>query len=323
MGLLINKALLSLAALMLLVLALSSCSGRVQNETDASVTTQTTYAIITEPLSTAETVSSETALTSAEPTAAVQATQANTTSVKATTAKAKATTVKVEKTTKKPTATTTATTTAFSAPAVPLKKITELEDVKVETLRYGVVKETHTIVTYMLYSDGSHVDEERKSEVIYNRSNFNPSSNELAKYAAINKSNQAADIKKAVELVNDYRKAYKIDGVNRGLKPLEYDGDLTLAACIRAEEIAYSGEFSHTRPGGRPSQSVLDDIGYRYSFMGENLSRRYETPQAAFEAWVDSPEHLRNIVEDDFTKIGIGYAVGPDGVVYWVQLFAA
>lgn len=311
-----------LSALMLLVAALPGCSGRADKETEPLTTTQQAVALITEEIPSSQTAP---AATSTVPATTVLQTTAVPVAAVVVTSAAKTTAPRVERVTTTKPATTKATTTAkttLTVPPVPLKKITELEDVKLETLRYGLMKETHIIVSYMLYSDGSRVDETRTEEVTYNRTNFRINHNELVENAAVDKLKYKADINETVELVNDYRRGYKRSGSNPELQPLTYDDDLTLAACMRAEEIAYSDKFAHERPDGRAPQTVMDDIGYKYTGMGENLGKGYATPEDAFKAWIKSPEHKVNIVDVEFTKIGVGCAVAPDGSIIWVQLFA-
>lgn len=115
------------------------------------------------------------------------------------------------------------------------------------------------------------------------------------------------------EIVNEYRKS-------AGLSALTYDTELSRGAQTRAEEIKKL--FSHTRPDGRRSFTVLDDIGYSYKSAGENIAYGQSIPESVMNDWMNSEGHRENILNANFTKIGIGvYESG--GVVYWTQIFAS
>ncbi|MFB2581122.1 cell wall-binding repeat-containing protein [Herbiconiux sp. P15] len=53
---------------------------------------------------------------------------------------------------------------------------------------------------------------------------------------------------------------------------------------------------------------------------GENIAYGYGTADAVMEAWMNSPGHRSNILGGAFTRIGIGYAMTPNGTM-WVQIF--
>ncbi len=120
-------------------------------------------------------------------------------------------------------------------------------------------------------------------------------------------------IQQVVDLVNEQRTA-------AGLNPLEKSSEVCAAADVRAREIAAS--FSHIRPDGRRYRTVLTDLGISSHFSGENIAGGYRTPSDVVSAWMNSPGHKENIMNPDYTHIGIGYY--PDsgsGLSYWCQLF--
>jgi uncharacterized protein YkwD len=69
--------------------------------------------------------------------------------------------------------------------------------------------------------------------------------------------------------------------------------------------------------------------GYKYEVCGENVGegkdapREKHTVEQMINWWMDSPEHRKNIVLDEFTEIGIGAVKGKNGHTYYTQLFAA
>lgn len=118
----------------------------------------------------------------------------------------------------------------------------------------------------------------------------------------------AADVQQAV---NDAR-------ASAGLVGLSTTPELSAAASQRAAEIA--GSFSHTRPGGADYSTAVTEAGGSFGSIGENLFRGTESVTAIQNAWNGSPIHLENILNSDFTHMGVGVAETPGGV-YVVQIF--
>lgn len=99
-----------------------------------------------------------------------------------------------------------------------------------------------------------------------------------------------------------------------GLSPLTFDAELSRAAQIRANEI--KTKFSHTRPNGTSCFTVLDECGIDYWGCGENIAYGDTTPAAVMEGWMNSPGHKANILNPNYTKIGVGFDQN-----HWTQLF--
>lgn len=116
-----------------------------------------------------------------------------------------------------------------------------------------------------------------------------------------------------VELVNAERAKY-------GLSALTVDAKVQQAALVRAKESAQS--FSHTRPNGSSFSTALTEAGVSYRRAGENIAYGQRTPQQVMNAWMNSSGHRANILNEDFTTIGVGYTV-INGTAYWAQLFTA
>ena len=106
--------------------------------------------------------------------------------------------------------------------------------------------------------------------------------------------------------------------VKEGLPELTTTTTLTEAANLRAAEIRIL--FSHTRPDGSNSFTVLDQYNIGYLAAGENIAYGQTSPEAVVEAWMSSPGHRANIMSSRFGKVGIGSYV-LDGTIYWTQIF--
>lgn len=115
-------------------------------------------------------------------------------------------------------------------------------------------------------------------------------------------------------LVNEER-------IRAGIEPLVYNEAVMEACRIRASELAE--KFSHTRPDGSPCFTVFDEVDLLYYEAGENIAAGMNTPKEAVSAWMESPNHKRNILTKEYTDGAIGCYVenGSQYKVYWIQMF--
>lgn len=99
-----------------------------------------------------------------------------------------------------------------------------------------------------------------------------------------------------------------------GLSALTWSVELLPSSSVRAAEASQS--FSHTRPNGSDWWTVNSQLMY-----GENLARGYSSASAAVDAWMNSPTHKANIMNDGFKTMAIAITMGSDGMWYWAQEF--
>lgn len=115
-----------------------------------------------------------------------------------------------------------------------------------------------------------------------------------------------------------YDEAYKVlEYTNKlrrdaGAKPLKMDADLLNAAMLRAAETALI--FDHIRPDGRDCFSASSKM------FGENIAAGQTSASSVTNSWKNSSGHYRNMVDPDFSSIGIGCFYF-NGRYYWVQCF--
>lgn len=115
----------------------------------------------------------------------------------------------------------------------------------------------------------------------------------------------------------------------QGISALTVNAKLMQAAQVRADEMAASGIYSHTRPDGRKSNTVTDS---RYT--GENihsiselyLEQQQKTlSEAVVNLWSNSKAHTDNMTSSRYGEIGVGLArgVNQNGLDCWycVQVF--
>ena len=119
-------------------------------------------------------------------------------------------------------------------------------------------------------------------------------------------------VRQVVDLVNRER-------AKAGLSPVTADTSIQAAAQVRAREIEKS--FSHTRPDGSSFNTALTQQGVTYRGSGENIAWGQKTPEQVMNGWMNSEGHRANILNKNFTKIGVGYHQNASGINYWTQLF--
>jgi uncharacterized protein YkwD len=109
-----------------------------------------------------------------------------------------------------------------------------------------------------------------------------------------------------------------------GAPPLKMNDKLTQAAQRHATDMATKNFLSHTGSDGSTMQSRVQATGYLYQALGENVAAGQSTPAAVLKSWMNSSGHRRNILNPNYTEIGIGYAMNSSSryTHYWTQVFA-
>lgn len=105
---------------------------------------------------------------------------------------------------------------------------------------------------------------------------------------------------------------------NKGLSKLTKDSNLENAANKRATELVST--FSHTRPDGSSCFTVYEDFSISYGYKAENIAEGQRTPEEVVNAWINSEGHRKNILNENYSKLGVG-VYEKDGIIYWTQLF--
>lgn len=191
------------------------------------------------------------------------------------------------------------------------------EEKKVEEeIRYGVRVHLYKTIQYQLI-DGERVDiSSEYTDTTVNRTFYSAEYNELLPAARKNRETYRAYINEVLRIINGYRAA-------EGIAPLTLSEELTVMSCVRAEEMAWSGDHGHTRPGYKSFKTLFREAGFETGLAGENLGWGYASPEAVCEAWKNSKTHYANIMNPEFTQIGIGVAADPDpkGKLCWTQHF--
>ncbi|MBI4088989.1 hypothetical protein HY415_02745 [Candidatus Kaiserbacteria bacterium] len=116
------------------------------------------------------------------------------------------------------------------------------------------------------------------------------------------------------------------DRAAHGLANVTEDPLLNRAAQAAAQDMAAGGYFAHVSPDGKDPWYWLNQVGYAYSYAGENLAVNFTDSENVQTAWMESPTHRANIVKREYTHVGFGTANGVyegEETTFVVEFFAA
>lgn len=117
-----------------------------------------------------------------------------------------------------------------------------------------------------------------------------------------------------IRLVNEER-------AKAGLKPLTENWELSRVARFKSEDMATKKYFSHTSPTYGSPFTMMKNFGIRYSYAGENIAYGQKSAAEVMKGWMNSPGHRQNILNSNYTQIGVGYVQNSNGTPYWTQMF--
>ena len=103
----------------------------------------------------------------------------------------------------------------------------------------------------------------------------------------------------------------------QNLRPLSMSRDLFNEAKLRSKEI--SNRFSHIRPDGTKFSTIMSNPG---ALQAENMAGGQTSPAAVVKAWMGSSVNRTNILNPNFTELGVGYHATLTGgyASYWILL---
>ena len=129
----------------------------------------------------------------------------------------------------------------------------------------------------------------------------------------------AADVDLSTEGVwtetNNYR-------LTETLKPLTYNKKLEEAAKIKLDDMFNNNYFAHVSVTGKGPSDLADRVNYSFITVGENLAMgNFGGDPQLVKAWMESPGHRANILNKNYTEIGIAVGKGMyDGESKWLAV---
>jgi uncharacterized YkwD family protein len=121
-----------------------------------------------------------------------------------------------------------------------------------------------------------------------------------------------AQEREMVEYVNQER-------AKAGLSPLQVDLDLARVARTKSQDMVDNGYFDHNSPTYGSPFEMMRSFGISYRAAGENIAKN-SSVMGAHTALMNSEGHRANILNPNFTHIGIGI-VSSGNMVTVTQMF--
>ena len=105
--------------------------------------------------------------------------------------------------------------------------------------------------------------------------------------------------------------------IRAGCGALRFDARLAAAARAHSADMVNRHYFEHESPDGATPAERTAAAGYP-DYGGENIAYGQGSAAEVMSDWMGSPGHRRNILDCEFTSVGVG--LDPRGM-YWTQDF--
>lgn len=89
---------------------------------------------------------------------------------------------------------------------------------------------------------------------------------------------------------------------------LNINAQLDKAAQAKANDMAVNNYWSHNTPSGVQPWVFIQQAGYNYTTVGENLAYGFNSSSAVLAAWMSSTAHRDNILNSSYQDVGFGIA---------------
>jgi len=127
---------------------------------------------------------------------------------------------------------------------------------------------------------------------------------------------------------NDFSRTI-LEEINRqrlvnSLPVLTLNSKLNKAAELKVTDMVKNGYFDHNSPTGLTPWCWFDEVGYDFIYAGENLAVDFDSPEGIVQAWMDSPSHRQNILDNHFNETGLAVMQGEHNghsSLFVVQMF--
>lgn len=116
-----------------------------------------------------------------------------------------------------------------------------------------------------------------------------------------------------LQLINQER-------VKAGLKSLQMDSKVVEVARLKSQDMITKNYFDHNSPTYGDPFTMMKNLGVSFGYAGENLAGN-QTVERAHEALMNSPGHRANILNPNYTHVGIGIVEGGEYGKMFTQLF--
>ncbi|HLP86341.1 MAG TPA: CAP domain-containing protein [Candidatus Paceibacterota bacterium] len=119
-----------------------------------------------------------------------------------------------------------------------------------------------------------------------------------------------------IALTNAYRKE------SGNLPALKENSKLNLSAQKKLQDMFSNQYFEHLSKEGKGVGDLGEEAGYQYILIGENLAMgNFKDDQSLVNAWIASKGHRENILNKNYTEIGVAVAKGMfEGKNIWMAV---
>lgn len=106
-----------------------------------------------------------------------------------------------------------------------------------------------------------------------------------------------------------------LDSLNKerqqeGKEKLRYDEKLSNAAYLKAQDMLKQQYWAHNAPDGTTPWYWLAEADYNYAYAGENLAKNFTTASGTAAAWMGSPAHRKNVLDERYSDVGFAVIDG-------------
>lgn len=154
-------------------------------------------------------------------------------------------------------------------------------------------------------------------EIPYDAGTGNNNDQSLANHDNANSAEHAESNDQAnaiLQLVNKARQ-------ENGFAALKLDVTLNKVATVKAKDMGDNNYFSHDSPTYGSPFDLMHAFGVDYRSAGENIAAGQTSAQMVMDDWMHSSGHRANILNPNYTHLGVGYYNSGSQAPYWVQEF--
>ena len=90
-----------------------------------------------------------------------------------------------------------------------------------------------------------------------------------------------------------------------GVGALQFDSELQKVARLKAQDMVNLNYFAHESPTYGSPFDMMKQFGISFKSAGENIAGN-SSVEGAFNAWMNSEGHRKNILNGNFNYTGIG-----------------
>lgn len=102
---------------------------------------------------------------------------------------------------------------------------------------------------------------------------------------------------------------------SKGLPTLQVSGSLVGVARAWTDQMAAAGQISH-------NGNLASQVDVAWTKLGENVGVGYDVGQL-MDAFIDSPAHYANLIDPEWTHVGVGVTLGANGKIFTTHNFMA